>query len=48
MTFLVPRPDPPNFLQTQAMLGHADPSTTAQYIGAYERDEDAAVDYVKY
>ena len=30
------------------MLGHADPSTTAQYIGAYERDEDTAVDYVRY
>ena len=37
-----------NLLQVQAMLGHADPSTTAQYIGAYERDEDTAVDYVRY
>ncbi len=37
-----------NLLLVQALLGHADPKTTTQYIGAYEQDDDTAVDYVRY
>ena len=37
-----------NLMQVQGMLGHSDPKTTACYIGAYERDDDTAVDYVRY
>ena len=37
-----------NLMQVQAMLGHSDPKTTSTYIGAYERDDDTAVDYVRY
>ena len=35
-------------LLVQAMLGHEDPKTTAQYIGAFESDDDTAMDYVRY
>ena len=34
--------------QVQTMLGHADPKTTIQYIGALENDDDTAIDYVRY
>jgi integrase len=37
-----------SLLLVQAMLGHEDPKTTAHYIGAFESDEDTAVDYVGY
>lgn len=37
-----------SLLLVQAMLGHEDPKTTAHYIGAFESDEDTAVDYVRY
>jgi integrase/recombinase XerD len=37
-----------SLLLVQSMLGHSDPKTTAHYIGAYDRDEDTAVDYVHY
>lgn len=37
-----------NLLQVQAILGHSDPKTTARYIGAFEDEEDTAVDYVGY
>lgn len=37
-----------NLLLVQAMLGHDDPKTTAHYIGAWEADEDTAVDYLRY
>jgi integrase len=37
-----------SLLLVQAMLGHEDPKTTAQYIGAFESDDDTAVDYVRY
>ena len=37
-----------NLMQVQAMLGHSDPKTTTRYIGAYERDDDTAIDYVRY
>lgn len=35
-------------LLIQAMLGHADVKTTAHYIGAFESDEETAVDFVRY
>jgi hypothetical protein len=35
-------------LLAQTMLGREDPKTTAQYIGAFESDDDRAVDYVRY
>ena len=35
-------------LQVQQMLGHADPKTTALYIGLNQYDTDTAVDYVRY
>ena len=35
-------------LLIQAMLGHADPKTTARYIGAFEDDNNTAIDYVRY
>ena len=37
-----------SLLKVQRMLGHADPKTTAGYIGADEDDDDTAVDYVRY
>jgi integrase len=37
-----------SLLLVQAMLGHEDPKTTAHYIGAFESDDDTAVDYVGY
>ena len=37
-----------SLLLVQAMLGHSDPKTTARYIGAYDQDENTAVDYVRY
>lgn len=37
-----------SLLLVQAMLGHDDPKTTAHYIGAFESDNDTAVDYVRY
>lgn len=37
-----------NLILVQNMLGHADPNTTAGYIGAYESDDDTAIDYVRY
>ncbi|NLF02018.1 MAG: site-specific integrase [Anaerolineales bacterium] len=37
-----------NLVQVQSMPGHSSPDTTAGYIGAYDRDDDAAVDYVRY
>jgi integrase/recombinase XerD len=37
-----------SLLLVQAMLGHEDPKTTAHYIGAFEADDDTAVDYVRY
>jgi integrase/recombinase XerD len=37
-----------NLLLVQAMLGHSDPKTTARYIGAFEDDDNTAVDYVRY
>lgn len=35
-------------LLIQALLGHADPKTTALYIGALEEDDNTAVDFVNY
>ena len=35
-------------IQVQEMLGHADPKTTALYIGADANDADTAVDHVHY
>jgi len=35
-------------LQVQQMLGHADPKTTARYIGLDQDDTDTATDYVRY
>jgi integrase len=35
-------------IQVQEMLGHADPKTTALYIGADANDADTAVDHVRY
>ena len=35
-------------LLIQNMLGHADPKTTTRYIGAFEDDNNTAVDYVRY
>ncbi len=35
-------------LMVQGMLGHSDPKTTAGYIGAYEQDDDTAVDHIRY
>lgn len=37
-----------SLLLVQSMLGHADPKTTTRYIGAYEQDDNTAVDYVRY
>lgn len=37
-----------SLLLVQSMLGHDDPKTTAHYIGAFESDDDTAVDYVRY
>lgn len=37
-----------SLLLVQAMLGHEDPKTTAHYIGAFESDDDSAIDYVRY
>jgi integrase/recombinase XerC/integrase/recombinase XerD len=37
-----------NLLLVQAMLGHSDPKTTARYIGAFDDDDNTAVDYVRY
>lgn len=37
-----------SLLLVQAMLGHEDPKTTAHYIGAFESDDDTAIDYVRY
>jgi len=35
-------------LLVQTLLGHADPKTTARYIGALEQDDNTAVDFVNY
>lgn len=35
-------------LQVQKLLGHADPKTTARYVGLGEEDADTAVDFVHY
>ncbi len=35
-------------LKIQQMLGHADPKTTARYIGLEQDDADTATDYVRY
>jgi integrase len=35
-------------LQVQKLLGHADPKTTARYIGLGEEDTDTAIDFVHY
>lgn len=35
-------------IQVQEMLGHADPKTTALYIGADANDADTAIDHVRY
>ncbi len=35
-------------LKVQQMLGHADPKTTARYIGLEQDDADTATDYVRY
>lgn len=35
-------------IQVQEFLGHADPKTTALYIGADDNDADTAVDHVRY
>jgi hypothetical protein len=32
----------------QLMLGHADPKTTARYIGADFNDADTATDHIRY
>ncbi|MBN1313194.1 MAG: site-specific integrase [Anaerolineae bacterium] len=37
-----------NLLLVQAMLGHSDPKTTARYIGAFDDDDNTAIDYVRY
>lgn len=37
-----------NLLLVQAMLGHSDPKTTARYIGAFDDDDNTAVDFVRY
>jgi integrase len=37
-----------NLLLVQAMLGHSDPKTTARYIGAFDDDDQTAVDFVRY
>jgi site-specific recombinase XerC len=37
-----------NLLLVQAMLGHSDPKTTARYIGAFEDDNNTAIDYIRY
>jgi len=37
-----------SLLLVQNMLGHSDPKTTARYIGAFEDDDNTAIDYVKY
>jgi integrase len=37
-----------SLLLIQAQLGHSDPKTTARYIGAYQEDDNTAVDYVRY
>jgi len=37
-----------NLLLVQAMLGHSDPKTTARYIGAYDDDNNTAIDYIQY
>jgi integrase len=37
-----------SLLLVQSMLGHSDPKTTARTIGAYEEDDNTAVDYVRY
>lgn len=37
-----------SLLLVQAMLGHSDPKTTAHYIGAFEDDNETAVDFVRY
>jgi integrase len=37
-----------NLLLVQAMLGHSDPKTTARYIGAFEDDDQTAIDFVRY
>jgi integrase len=37
-----------SLLKVQAMLGHADPKTTALYIGLDEDDDDTATDYIRY
>jgi integrase len=37
-----------SLLMVQSMLGHSDPKTTARYIGAYEQDDDTAVDHIRY
>ena len=37
-----------NLVLVQGLLGHSSPDTTAGYIGAYESDDNTAVDYVRY
>lgn len=37
-----------NLIRVKELLGHADVKTTAQYIGAYESDNDTAVDHLSY
>lgn len=37
-----------SLLLVQGMLGHADPKTTAHYIGAFDGDGDTATDFVRY
>lgn len=37
-----------SLLLIQHLLGHQDPKTTARYIGAYDQDDDTAIDYVRY
>lgn len=37
-----------SLLIIQQVLGHSDPKTTARYIGAYEDDDNTAIDFVRY
>ena len=37
-----------SLLLVQSMLGHEDPKTTAHYIGAFDDDQETAIDFVRY
>lgn len=37
-----------SLLKVQSMLGHSDPKTTAEYIGAYNGGNDTAIDHITY